>query len=583
MSIVDDKCIPNQGRIMKMSIIICPECKKEISDKANICIHCGFPRTNEVVQLANDEALIIGIKEDIARKARIISRRKEHQRIKKLQDTNQKWKSLGYGDYSLRFISVALSCEEVDELFSLGLISSQIYSIFDGEFSIDSGHDKYEVDYFAKKAKDAGVRLIIDIPNREEVILFLDSYMIVGYIKESWHRRAGSEKTIYTYEMVKDRLLVIPYSKITNFSVSSVNYSGGWQGKTIEKQGNVLAGAVIGGAIGGTTGAVIGASAALTPKKEVIIRPGTYNDDVYRIKIEILGGWPIEEDLFSVSNKYPVIDYRFSWTYTINNFLLENGIKGKRLTARSDADQICNQYLETFNIIRNKARFTEKKYGVIKALAGFTDGIIANNVITDDSFIAYVYDISTHCNAAFFRIIEEKLRIVAEEVRKKQNLNNDVFNKINVLENERDGLSLFSIRRRKEIQCQIEELKKSIEIDNNDRGEIIDFIYECVTSNILKNSIPQENIATSSMVTKRELVEVICNVLSAKESRTVIPPDNDGINSFVLENLISISQIVDTEIEQYSNKVKYDDVILFLYHEIEIQEKRERLNRMRNR
>ena len=99
MSIVDDKCIPNQGRIMKMSIIICPECKKEISDKANICIHCGFPRTNEVVQLANDEALIIGIKEDIARKARIISRRKEHQRIKKLQDTNQKWKSLGYGDY----------------------------------------------------------------------------------------------------------------------------------------------------------------------------------------------------------------------------------------------------------------------------------------------------------------------------------------------------------------------------------------------------------------------------------------------------------------------------------------------------
>lgn len=26
-----------------MSLVICPECNKEISDKADICIHCGFP------------------------------------------------------------------------------------------------------------------------------------------------------------------------------------------------------------------------------------------------------------------------------------------------------------------------------------------------------------------------------------------------------------------------------------------------------------------------------------------------------------------------------------------------------------
>ena len=26
-----------------MAIIECPECKKEISDKANVCVHCGFP------------------------------------------------------------------------------------------------------------------------------------------------------------------------------------------------------------------------------------------------------------------------------------------------------------------------------------------------------------------------------------------------------------------------------------------------------------------------------------------------------------------------------------------------------------
>ena len=26
-----------------MALIICPECKKEISDKSNVCVNCGFP------------------------------------------------------------------------------------------------------------------------------------------------------------------------------------------------------------------------------------------------------------------------------------------------------------------------------------------------------------------------------------------------------------------------------------------------------------------------------------------------------------------------------------------------------------
>lgn len=29
-----------------MALIICPECKKEISDKSNYCIHCGYPLEN---------------------------------------------------------------------------------------------------------------------------------------------------------------------------------------------------------------------------------------------------------------------------------------------------------------------------------------------------------------------------------------------------------------------------------------------------------------------------------------------------------------------------------------------------------
>ena len=29
-----------------MALIKCPECGKEISDKASACIHCGFPLNN---------------------------------------------------------------------------------------------------------------------------------------------------------------------------------------------------------------------------------------------------------------------------------------------------------------------------------------------------------------------------------------------------------------------------------------------------------------------------------------------------------------------------------------------------------
>ena len=29
-----------------MSLINCPECGREISDKADVCIHCGYPLNN---------------------------------------------------------------------------------------------------------------------------------------------------------------------------------------------------------------------------------------------------------------------------------------------------------------------------------------------------------------------------------------------------------------------------------------------------------------------------------------------------------------------------------------------------------
>ncbi len=33
-----------------MALIQCPECKKEISDKSEKCIHCGYPIQKQVVQ-----------------------------------------------------------------------------------------------------------------------------------------------------------------------------------------------------------------------------------------------------------------------------------------------------------------------------------------------------------------------------------------------------------------------------------------------------------------------------------------------------------------------------------------------------
>ena len=39
--------------VMTMALIICPECGKEISDKAKCCIHCGYPL--EEMQKAQQE------------------------------------------------------------------------------------------------------------------------------------------------------------------------------------------------------------------------------------------------------------------------------------------------------------------------------------------------------------------------------------------------------------------------------------------------------------------------------------------------------------------------------------------------
>ena len=50
-----------------MALIICPECDGKVSDKANICPHCGYPISEMVVQ-----------KESVLYKIRLISSAKSN-------------------------------------------------------------------------------------------------------------------------------------------------------------------------------------------------------------------------------------------------------------------------------------------------------------------------------------------------------------------------------------------------------------------------------------------------------------------------------------------------------------------------
>ena len=38
-----------------MALISCPECNKEVSDKAEVCIHCGYPLRNTVCIIKGDK------------------------------------------------------------------------------------------------------------------------------------------------------------------------------------------------------------------------------------------------------------------------------------------------------------------------------------------------------------------------------------------------------------------------------------------------------------------------------------------------------------------------------------------------
>ena len=42
-----------------MALITCPECKKEVSDQAEVCIHCGYPLKKQVEGVYKRYAVIL--------------------------------------------------------------------------------------------------------------------------------------------------------------------------------------------------------------------------------------------------------------------------------------------------------------------------------------------------------------------------------------------------------------------------------------------------------------------------------------------------------------------------------------------
>ncbi len=48
-----------------MALVVCPECGKEISDKSEACIHCGYPLINMINTKCNINGVVYDFKEEL--------------------------------------------------------------------------------------------------------------------------------------------------------------------------------------------------------------------------------------------------------------------------------------------------------------------------------------------------------------------------------------------------------------------------------------------------------------------------------------------------------------------------------------
>ncbi|HIR49435.1 MAG TPA: hypothetical protein IAB35_05595 [Candidatus Faecimonas gallistercoris] len=463
-----------------MSLIECPECKKEISDKASSCPNCGCPITPELIE-----------KEKRIKKMMMLRMERQNRKLAQENENRKKWKELGYDGISLDFVENSLSKEQIEKLFSDKILSKKIYSIFDETVSGCISSDKYYSTIFGKNAKEAGVRMVLDIPLRQETLLFTDNFLVVTYKEMTHFWKDGSYYSKYTYETIKDKLLVIPYFKILELNINSKNIKGAWQPVTQNKTGNATVGAVVGGALGGATGAVIGASVASKPRKVNIINGGSFNDDIYRFSLKVNRRntitTTIEQDLFGISNTDLKIEHRSCWTYTMNNILFGSKHSLYQLSNREEADEICNEYISKYKSIINSSTNYELRKKVLNYInSNINKKIELAEYCSNKEFLLTIYKVLEENNADVFINIKDNIKEIINKYNNQDLKIENINKQINKLKEEKNSLSIFKVSKKKEIQNQISYLEETLnDLYYTDYLDISKKLYEIINTSII--------------------------------------------------------------------------------------------------
>ena len=246
-----------------MALINCPECGKQISDKAATCPNCGYP----ISQLTNQEDNMTKEIDLNVPKAELVSHNGAH--------TN--WRKMGYREEIFPFLENKLSQDEVNSLFEKGILSPLIWSIFDGEFY--NGDDRKSL---GEKARQAKIHMVISLSKKEkallvyddELLLFTENYIFVAYVSTKLlQKKSYNGKYFNEYKLLREKCFVVPLSCIeyinTDVSIETRDKTISNKSTNVkiqEEKGNTIKGAVVGGVIAGPVGALVGATAASNNK-----------------------------------------------------------------------------------------------------------------------------------------------------------------------------------------------------------------------------------------------------------------------------------------------------------------------------
>lgn len=128
---------------------------------------------------------------------------------------------------------------------------------------------------FIKKMNELGVVLFLHGQLVRDYLLtrtHLLEYSLIDHwsIVNAKAKYDGSDTWECTWGELKK---VVPLTKINHIEIYDNSRFHSWEAKTVQKEGDPLKGAIVGGILGGSTGALIGA-VANSGKREVMIAPG---------------------------------------------------------------------------------------------------------------------------------------------------------------------------------------------------------------------------------------------------------------------------------------------------------------------